>query len=137
MQKRLVIDTNLIFSALLSNTSAIRDVLLDDSFTFYAPNFIIAEIFKHQRKMLALSKLTDVEFFTFFNRIVDNVKFIPFNFISIESRQLAYNLCYDVDLKDIPFVALALELNAPLYTGDNKLKRGLSAKGYNNFYESV
>ena len=137
MQKRLVIDTNLIFSALLSNTSAIRDVLLDDSFTFYAPNFIIAEIFKHQRKMLALSKLTDVEFFTFFNRIVDNVKFIPFNFISIECRQLAYNLCYDVDLKDIPFVALALELNAPLYTGDNKLKRGLSAKGYNNFYESV
>jgi predicted nucleic acid-binding protein len=40
----------------------------------------------------------------------------------------------EVDLKDIPFVALSIELNAPLYTGDNKLKNGLLAKGFDNFY---
>ena len=134
MKKRVVIDTNLIFSALLADASAIREILLDDSAKFYAPNFIIVEIFKHQRKLLKLTKLNEIEFFTYFNRIVENVNFIPLSFISIESREKAYDLCFGVDLKDIPFVALSLELNAPLYTGDNKLKNGLLAKGFINFY---
>ena len=137
MKRRVVIDTNLIFSALLVDTSGIRETLLDESITFYAPNFIVVEIFKHQRKMLKLTKLNEVEFFTFFNRIVENVKFVPLSFISAESREKAYNLCLDVDLKDIPFVALSIELNAPLYTGDNKLKSGLSAKGFDNFYRNI
>ena len=87
--------------------------------------------------MLKLTKLNEIEFFTFFNRIVENVKFVPLSFISTESREQAYNLCLDVDLKDIPFVALAIELNAPLYTGDNKLKSGLTAKGFDNFYQPI
>ena len=135
MKKRVVIDTNLIFSALLVDMSGIRETLLDESATFYAPNFIIVEIFKHQRKMLKLTKLNEIEFFTFFNRIVENVKCVPLSFISTESRVMAYTLCQNVDLKDIPFVALSIELNAPLYTGDNKLKSGLSAKGFDNFYQ--
>ena len=134
MKKSVVIDTNLIFSALLAQMSAIRETLLDDSITFYAPNYIIAEIFRHQRKMLKFTKLSEVEFFSFFNSIVENVKFVPLSFISIESRQQAYDLCQGIDLKDIPFVALSLELDAPLFTGDNKLKNGLSAKGFDNFY---
>jgi predicted nucleic acid-binding protein len=44
MRKRVVIDTNLIFSALLADMSAIRENLLDESVAFYAPNFIIVEI---------------------------------------------------------------------------------------------
>lgn len=134
MKSRVVIDTNLIFSALLAETSAIREILLDVWVTFYAPNFIIAEIFKHQRKILKLTKLNEVEFFTYFNRIIENVNFVPLSFISTESREKAYNLCLGVDLKDIPFVALSIELNAPIYTGDNKLKNGLLAKGFDNFY---
>ncbi|MFY7935984.1 MAG: PIN domain-containing protein [Flavobacterium sp.] len=137
MKKSIIIDTNLIFSALLSNASQIREVLLDDAFTFYAPNFIIAEIFKHQRKMLKLTKLDEVEFFTYFNAIVENVKFIPLDFISTPSRQQAYDLCHDIDPKDIPFVALSIELKTPFWTGDNKLKRGLLAKGFNNFYQNT
>lgn len=134
MKKNVVIDTNLIFSSLLAPMSAIREILLDESVTFYAPNFIIVEIFKHQRKMLKFTKLSEVEFFSFFNSIVENVKFVPLSFISIESRQKAYNLCQGIDLKDIPFVALSLELDAPLFTGDTKLKNGLLAKGFDKFY---
>jgi predicted nucleic acid-binding protein len=40
-----------------------------------------------------------------------------------------------VDIKDFPFVALTIELDALLWTGDNKLKNGLKAKGFNLFYE--
>lgn len=130
-----VIDTNLIFSALISRASNIREVLFESGTTFCAPNFLIAEIFTHKDKLLKYSKLTESEFYLYFNGIVEQIKFIPTDFISIESRQKAYDLCKDVDLKDSPFIALSIELGIPIWTGDQKLKNGLKNKGFQNFYE--
>ncbi|MEA3443441.1 MAG: PIN domain-containing protein [Bacteroidota bacterium] len=39
-----VVDTNLIFSALIPKASKIRDILLESNMSFYAPNFLITEI---------------------------------------------------------------------------------------------
>ena len=71
----------------------------------------------------------------YFNGIIELIEFIPPNFISFESRQKAYDLCRDVDIKDTPFLALSIEFAIPLWTGDKKLKDGLRKKGYHNFYE--
>jgi putative PIN family toxin of toxin-antitoxin system len=131
----LVIDTNLIFSGLISSSSAIRDILLENHFEFYAPNYIIAELFKHKEKMLKYSKLTESEFYVYFNGIVEQIRFTPLDFISLQSKQEAYDLCKDVDIKDTPFVALAIELNVPLWTGDKKLMNGLRQKGFDNFFD--
>lgn len=135
MTKNIVVDTNLIFSSLLSTSSSIREILFDKSIHFYAPNFIISEVFKHQRKMLKYTKLAEEEFFEYFNVIVENIDFVSIDHISLESRQKAYELCFDVDLKDIPFVSLSIELKAPLWTGDNKLKKGLIRNGFEDFFE--
>lgn len=135
MKKSLVVDTNLIFSALLSNSSNIREILLDEAFTFYAPNYIISEIFAHQRKMLKYTKLKESDFFLIFNLIVENIRFTSLDFISLKNRQMAYDFCVDIDIKDTPFVSLALELEIPLWTGDKKLKNGLIKKGFTNFFE--
>lgn len=70
----------------------------------------------------------------YFNSIIEKIKFIPTEYIGVESRQRAYDLCKDIDVKDIPFLALAIDLNVPLWTGDRKLKDGLKSKGFNNFY---
>ena len=48
----------------------------------------------------------------------------------------ARRLCDGVDLKDTPFVALALHLDANLWTVDQELKRGLRAKGFDQFFEA-
>lgn len=135
MKKSLVVDTNLIFSALLSNSSIIREILLDEAFTFYAPNYIISEIFAHQWKMLKYIKLKESDFFLIFNLIVENIRFTSLDFISLKNRQMAYDFCVDIDIKDTPFVSLALELEIPLWTGDKKLKNGLIKKGFTNFFE--
>jgi len=47
----------------------------------------------------------------------------------------AHRLCGDVDQKDTPHVALALHLDAPLWTEDGELVRGLKAKDFHAFYE--
>ena len=129
-----VIDTNLIFSALVPKASQIREILFESNMIFYSPNILISEIYKHKEKLLKSSKLTDSEFYLYFNGIIERIKFIPTDFISIESRQKAYDLCHDIDVKDIPYIALSIELSIPLWTGDKKLKDGLKQKGFDEFY---
>jgi predicted nucleic acid-binding protein len=47
----------------------------------------------------------------------------------------AYNLCKDVDENDTPHIALTLELDGLLWTGDNKLKLGLQRQGFTRFFD--
>ncbi len=54
-----VVDTNLIFPALIPKASKIRDILLESNMTFYAPNFLIIEIYIHKDKLIKNSKLTE------------------------------------------------------------------------------
>jgi predicted nucleic acid-binding protein len=130
-----VVDTNLIFSALIPKASKIREIIFESNLNFYSPNFLITEIYKHKNKLLKCSKLTESDFYIYFNGIIERIKFVPTDFIGKESRQKAYDLCKDIDLKDTPFIALSIDLGIPLWTGDHKLKDGLRLKGYNNFYE--
>ena len=132
--KSVVVDTNLIFSALIPKASKIREVLYESKLTFFAPNFLITEIYKHKDKLINNSKLNEPEFYLYFNGIIEKIQFLPIEFISIESRQKAYDLCKDIDVKDTPFVALSIDLNLPIWTGDKKLKDGLRSKGFNRFY---
>jgi predicted nucleic acid-binding protein len=132
--KSVVIDTNLVFSALIPEASKIREVLFDNRLTFFSPNFLITEIYKHKDKLIKNSKLNESEFFLYFNGIIERIQFLPVNFISIESRQKAYDLCKDIDIKDTPFIALSIDLNIPIWTGDKKLINGLKLKGFNNFF---
>ena len=52
--------------------------------------------------------------------------------IPIGTWMEARRLCRDVDLKDSPFVALTLHLDGRLWTGDDELKTGLLAKGFDH-----
>ncbi|MBT3207779.1 MAG: nucleotide-binding protein [Bacteroidetes bacterium] len=102
--------------------------------TFFAPNFLITEIYTHKDKLIKNSKLTESEFYLYFNGIIERLKFVSTDFIGIDSRQKAYDLCKDIDIKDTPFIALAIVLDLQIWTGDEKLKDGLRLKGYQNFY---
>ncbi len=129
-----IIDTNLIFSALIPKASKIRELLFEETIAFFAPNFLITEIYKHKEKLIKNSKLSESEFYLYFTQIIEKIQFVPIEIISLESRQIAYDFCKDIDIKDTPFIALAIELNLPVWTGDKRLKDGLKLKGFNNFF---
>ena len=44
-------------------------------------------------------------------------------------------LVYDVDVKDVPIVALTIELEWKLWTNDNELKDGLKSKSFFEFIQ--
>lgn len=129
-----IVDTNLIFSALIPKASKIREILFESNLTFYSPNYLITEIYTHKEKLIKNSKLSESEFYLYFNGIIERINFISTDFIGTESRQKAYDLCKDVDIKDTPFVALAIELKIPIWTGDKQLKEGLKLKGFRHFF---
>ena len=126
----LVVDTNIIFSALIPEQSRIRDLLFESDVLFYAPNYLIYEIYAHKEKLLKNSKLNEQEFYIVLNSLLECIQFVPIALIDKASRKKAYEFCKDIDEKDTPFVALAIFLNIHFWTGDKILKDGLKRKGF-------
>jgi len=129
-----VVDSNILFSSLLSANSLFVQTLLDEDCKFIAPNFIFVEIFKYKDKILKHSKLSADELLEVLNKLLSNIQFLPNKFISPDNLEKAIELCKDIDLKDCVFVALTLEMGAVLWTGDKKLKTALDQKGFNQFF---
>ena len=131
----LVVDTSIIFSALLRSGKQFREILFSKDNEFYSCKYAITEIFKHKEKIVKCSKLSEEIVLETFHRILKNIHFVNDDLISHENLLTAYYLCHDVDEKDTVFIALTLELAGVLWTGDKELKEGLQKKGFNKFFE--
>lgn len=130
-----VVDTNIVFSAIHATNSLIRQRLLTLNKHFVTCNFLFIEIFKHKERIFKNSRATEDEIYDYLEKVLSRVHFFNEELISVESYFHAYHLCKDVDLKDITFVALAIELKAPLWTRDTVLKDGLRLKGFDQFFD--
>jgi predicted nucleic acid-binding protein len=126
---KIVIDTNIIFSSLLSSNEKYLKIFLNNN--FYAPNYLIYEIFKYKPKIVKYSNLSLREIDEFFAFILKKIYLINEKTLSLKSLKQAYELCKDIDKNDISFVALTIELNGVLLTGDKKLFNGLKNKNFN------
>ncbi len=133
--KTVILDTNILFSALRANNSKIRTILSREDYTFYTPNFLVVEIFKHKEKILQKSTATPDDVYEFLGKMMKKLNFVNEDFISLGNLVYAHKLCYEIDEADTLFVALALELNGELWTGDEKLKRHLEQKGFLQFFD--
>jgi predicted nucleic acid-binding protein len=67
--------------------------------------------------------------------ILQKIHFVNNDSISNLSYFKSFHLCKDVDEKDIPFVALAIEMDCLLWTTDEQLKIHLLSKGFDKFIE--
>jgi len=125
-----VIDTNIIFSSLLKRESKIKTFILDPSNEFYCCNFAFVELFKYKDKIEKISKLDFDEVIELMRILFSKINFVREKVIPTDIANEAYNLCFDIDEKDTPFIALSLFLDIPLITRDKKLIRGLKEKKF-------
>ena len=130
-----VVDTNVFFAALRATNSKFLSILIDSDDDFYAPNFVVSELFRHRNRIVEASKARDNEIFSYLTKVVHFVRFVPEEIISTENFISAFHLCKTIDENDTPFVALSLELEAHLWTKDQKLRDGLVSKGFRQFYK--
>jgi len=127
---KLVIDSNIVFSALLSPDNRFKTLLYFSNHTFYTCNFLFGEIFKYKDRIKTISKLSEDEILMQLGNIVSKIHFVNENLIPKEIFNQAYALCKDVDDKDTPFIALSIFLDAHFLTGDKKLANELKKKGF-------
>lgn len=106
--KKIVVDTNIVFSAILNANSNIANVILRpySNFTFYSTSQLRIEIEIHRHKIKNLSGYSEVELDRIIELIYQNIKFIDVVLIPKEAFQKAEKLTNDIDIDDTEFVAL-------------------------------
>jgi predicted nucleic acid-binding protein len=130
----IVVDTNIVFSAILNTNSTIGDLILNSQniFQFQSCNFLLSEIDNHWEKLKKSSKLDTSDLSESRYLILKNIFFISEQQIPVKYRLSAYELVKDVDIKDVAFVALNEFQKSFLWTGDKVLIKGLKNKDYKN-----
>lgn len=127
---KIVLDSNIVFSALLSKDNISKLILTSGRLEIYSCNFLFLEIFKHKEKLQRLSNLDDDQLLNQFENILSCITFIKEESIPANIFRDAYDLCRNIDEKDTPFVALALFTGSALLTGDKILSEALKQKGF-------
>ncbi len=130
-----VVDTNIVFSALLNRSSAFADLLMTSDYHFYVCELVVVELFKQKDKLIRASRLSEDEIVRVLYTLLRHLHLYKEDLIAPENRKTAYALCRDIDEQDTPHVALTLELKGVLWSGDKKLKEGLRKKGFTQFFD--
>ena len=81
---------NVVFKALRLKYSSIREVLSQEDIVFYAPKFLIVEVFKHKEKILKNNQQLEDEFYEYLNILLNRITFINEDFVSIGRYIEAY-----------------------------------------------
>jgi len=120
---RFVLDINIIISALIRENSIIRTVLNVPYFEFFLPNYAIRELKKNENIILRKSGLKKEELRVLLRLILSKVKIIDDKIIS-PYYKTAEEIIGKIDVKDIPYIALALAIkNDGVWTSDTHFQR--------------
>jgi predicted nucleic acid-binding protein len=134
----LVVDTNIVISALITPDGTISRLLLRDlkDSQLVSPHFLFDEIISKYEKILKLTKLTDEGLKELFYVLIKRIDFIDNDLISHENQLKAYEIVKSIDKKDLLFVALSIQTGFTLWSGDLKLVNGLKTIGFDNVFET-
>ena len=121
-----VVDVNAVFSALINkgNSFTVFEInKLFDKFEFVSPEFMLFELDSIMDKLLKLTNLSEEELSKTLSFIKEQITFIPFSeFIDKLPEAIELNF------KDSPYLALAIKLDCPIFSGDKGLKEQTKVK---------
>jgi predicted nucleic acid-binding protein len=130
---RIVVDTNIIFSAILNIEGKIGQLIINGSkyFDFFSIKQLKDEIEEHRDKILKATQYDYIQYMDIYQLIFNKIRFIDDILISDVELKKSIELVSGIDEDDAVFVALTNHLHSKLWTGDKKLISGLKKKGYN------
>ena len=129
---RVIVDTNIVFSAILNSSSRIGKILLNSKghFQFYSCDYLRTEINRHRNRLLKLTKLSEDELAELESLVTHNITFIDVRLLPQDLLKQTEMLLKSIDPNDTPFVALTKHLEGKLWTGDMQLYNGLKTKRF-------
>ena len=131
---KIIVDTNIVFSAILNSNSRIGKILLNskEHFQFFTCNYLRTEIQRHRNKLLKLTKLSEGQLSELEDLITQHITFIDERLIPQYLLIKTEIQLKAIDPDDTVFVALTKHLEGKLWTGDLQLYNGLKAKRFKN-----
>jgi len=140
---KIVVDSNIVFSAILNTQSKIGQLIINGSkyFDFYTVGLLKDEIIEHKDKILHSTKFSQTQFNDTFQLITSRIIFVDDILLTDKDLIKAIDLVTGIDENDALFIAMNNHLLANLWTGDKRLLNGLKRKGYlrilttNDLYE--
>lgn len=113
---RLVVDTNVIFSAMIADGKT-RELLLTADLALYIPEYFHLELSNNLTEIEAKTGLDRSELGLLIDLLFEDLHVVPRASFEDELADAA-NLIGDTDPDDVPFLALALHLDAGLWSDD-------------------
>ncbi|MFO8050775.1 MAG: PIN domain-containing protein [Thermoplasmatota archaeon] len=107
---KLVIDSNRVMAGLIKNSST-RMIILNEEIDFVAPEYLLVEIEKYKEYPMKKSHQSEREFQVTISSLIDRIEFIPEDDL-VEHMDKAEEIMKEIDLKDSPFIAVALHSGA-------------------------
>ena len=129
---KIIVDTNIVFSAILNSSSRIGKILLNskEHFQFFTCNYLRVEIQRHRNKLLKITKLSEAQLTELEELITQKITFIDERLIPQDILIKTEAQLKTIDTDDTVFVALTKHLEGKLWTGDMQLYNGLKAKRF-------
>lgn len=115
-----IVDSNVIISALIPRSSDLRKFLLTTDIPLHAPDYMLREIRKYWPLIEKKGEKRGVsrqELKHFREELLSRIIFHPLSEYQPFTKK-AYEICKEFDEKDTPFVALALAISLPIMTND-------------------
>jgi predicted nucleic acid-binding protein len=135
MSTVIIVDANRIVSELISGNRRLMGLFRTrPDLEFVCPKYVLVELFKHKERIAAKSGLGETALLSLYHTLVEHIRFFDETAISIGSWTEAMRLCRGVDENDLAYVALTLEVNGKLFTGDRELEVDLRKKGFDRFF---
>jgi predicted nucleic acid-binding protein len=128
---KVIVDANIVFSAILNTNSKIADLLLnsENSFEFIASDYLLSEINKYHEKIAIIFKIDIEEIEKIQFRVLKPIAFYSGFTIPESQWIIAEQLVSDIDPKDTPYLAFSLFFDCKIWSGDKALQNGLLLKG--------
>ena len=130
---RVVVDTNIVFSAILNTNSKISKIILQpkSKLNLYSSNQLKYELAAHRTKLKKISNYSEIELQRATLLIFSKIRFINAELIPVTLFTKAEKLTLNVDVDDTEFVALTEHIRGKLWTGDKELAKGLISRKWN------
>lgn len=123
-----VIDANVLMTILISGRAGYRPILSLNNFIL--PDFALVEVEKYKGVLKSKTKMSAIQFTEWTYFVFSKLTILPFYILEDEFVGKSERLLEKIDLKDMSYVALAMQLDLPLLTRDNPLYIGLKKQGF-------
>jgi len=117
----IIIDTNILISALLKNSTT-RRIIIECNERFFAPEAILDEIDKHMNMILRKSGMDKETFNKIISILLSYIERVPTEEI-MKNIEKARKIMEKVDPDDVIFIAAALTKNAVIWSDDSDFQK--------------